>query len=83
MADPFEHETPRMRTFLEILADQEYGIGDLVYHRAASQPCAGIVTGICLRAYSLCYLITWGSDLLEKWHAGLELCRHPIPRIEG
>jgi hypothetical protein len=76
--DPVSARSP-----LEILADQEHGVGDIVYHRAQSLPQSGIVTGILIRMQGIIYLVVWGQDLAERYHFPIELCREPQPKVTG
>ncbi len=60
----------------------EFKLGDRVYHRAKEDKCAGIITGITQRANGETYLVTWGSDLTERWHNTFELTETFLPNFK-
>lgn len=51
-----------------------YALGQTVYLKLKPD-IAGMVTGILFRPYGHMYLVTWSSDISERYHFDLELTK--------
>jgi hypothetical protein len=49
----------------------KYHLGQQVYFVGTEK--FGVVTGILYRAHGVCYLVTWATDLAERYHSDIEL----------
>jgi hypothetical protein len=58
-----------------------YDLGDIVYHRLATERRKGMVTGFCVAPDGHFYLITW-SDRSETRHYECELTSEYMPDYE-
>ena len=55
-----------------------YSVGDIVYHRLATERCKGLITGLYVRSDGLGYWVTW-ADRCETQHYEFELSTEYVP----
>ena len=53
--------------------DVKFSLGQIVYS-VINPELTGQVTGILFRHNGISYLVTWSTDLNEKYHHDIELC---------
>jgi hypothetical protein len=59
-----------------------YDLGELVYHRLATERRKGMITGISIAPDGVLYLVTW-SDRCETRHFECELTSEFVPDYEA